>query len=460
MSNPHVLPNYKERYFEKKELDRIHGKPTLDSLVTMFRQLKRNAQSVPTTLGGGKHGYLALLLPTSEYDAIEGTTPFHPPIDPGIFTPVGTSTRATSPPRAIRTRARSASASRTTTPSTMTPPTPAEIAIQKSLYDERLRKFLEVQALTTIFRNQIIDSIEPDYIQALRGTTDTVTMTIPQIFTYLVNVYGKLNPEQVMNREDAVKNFIYDPLLPIDVVFNKIEFFADLCTFLKKPLPDQRKVDLAYIILNKSRVFQNSLKDWNSRPDHMKTFNEFKIFMRDEHAALDQVSGLTVEDHSTNQTTMLAHINEHQDHLATQLEERLKLNLIEALDAYSKQDDIPSTPTSVTTPDTSTLSDIKTLISNVSSKTPDAAVLSLLKEISSKLDRLGTCTPSNTSPPPTAKKNKDINPRTKKPWRRYCWSCGVCPHWGSNCPHRKPGHKPDATFSNRMGGSTVGVLGL
>ena len=56
--------------------------------------------------------------------------------------------------------------------------------------------------------------------------------------------------------------------------------------------------------------------------------------------------------------------------------------------------------------------------------------------------------------------NKDItNPRTGKPWHRYCWTHGCCNHWSNKCPQRKPGHKLNATFKNRMGGSTTGVLG-
>ena len=56
------LPNYKEEFFEYKSLDKIHGKPTIDKLIHLFRQLKRNAQRVPTTLGGGQLGYLALVV--------------------------------------------------------------------------------------------------------------------------------------------------------------------------------------------------------------------------------------------------------------------------------------------------------------------------------------------------------------------------------------------------------------
>ena len=85
--NTHNLPDYKERYFETKSLDHIHRKPTLRQIIKIFRQLKRNALSVPTRLGGGQHGYLALLLKDAPYLLLTGTAPFICPTDPGVFSP-------------------------------------------------------------------------------------------------------------------------------------------------------------------------------------------------------------------------------------------------------------------------------------------------------------------------------------------------------------------------------------
>ena len=61
MSLSHI-PDYKERYFETKELTKVHGTPTVDTILKVYKQLKRNAQCVPTTLGGGQLGYLWIVL--------------------------------------------------------------------------------------------------------------------------------------------------------------------------------------------------------------------------------------------------------------------------------------------------------------------------------------------------------------------------------------------------------------
>ena len=52
----------------------------------MFRILKQNSQSVPTTLGGRQLGYLALVLLPMAYNAIPNATNFTRPAQPGAFT--------------------------------------------------------------------------------------------------------------------------------------------------------------------------------------------------------------------------------------------------------------------------------------------------------------------------------------------------------------------------------------
>ena len=37
---------------------------------------------------------------------------------------------------------------------------------------------------------------------------------------------------------------------------------------------------------------------------------------------------------------------------------------------------------------------------------------------------------------------------------KYCWLCGAWNHLSINCRFKKEGHKDNATFSNKMNGST------
>ena len=51
-------------------ITKITGEPNYESLKNLKDQLKANAASIPTTLGGGNHGYLSLILSSAAYTTI------------------------------------------------------------------------------------------------------------------------------------------------------------------------------------------------------------------------------------------------------------------------------------------------------------------------------------------------------------------------------------------------------
>jgi hypothetical protein len=65
MSIPTV--NYREVFFEHPDLSRIIGIPTYETLHTLNQELKSNAISVHSNLGGGQHGHLGLVISPNAY---------------------------------------------------------------------------------------------------------------------------------------------------------------------------------------------------------------------------------------------------------------------------------------------------------------------------------------------------------------------------------------------------------
>ena len=87
--------NYVDNYFQIPVLTRIHGEPTFETLKNLRNQVKANAGSVSTHLGGGALGYLGLLLSPAEYNRIAPGTPFIRPGNPGVLNvPPGTAQHA------------------------------------------------------------------------------------------------------------------------------------------------------------------------------------------------------------------------------------------------------------------------------------------------------------------------------------------------------------------------------
>ena len=77
--------------------------------------------------------------------------------------------------------------------------------------------------------------------------------------------------------------------------------------------------------------------------------------------------------------------------------------------------------------------------------TSDAELLHLINELKAQMATLQTPTPS----PPSGRPGTSFRPRRNT--SSYCWSHGACAHKGADCRIKRPGHKDEATFSNKMG---------
>ena len=412
----YTIKDYRTTHFEYKDLDKIHGKPDIDSLLRIFRQLKRNAQRVPTTLGGGQLGYLALVLSEVAFDNIPNSTPFVRPTLQGPFTPSNNRLSG------------------------------AELSQEKAEHDEKVRLYNECQAVEQALRNQIIDAVPPEYLDSLRNSdTDMINDSIEEIITFLQTNYCRLTPEELSDREDELKKTIFDPQQPVDLMFNKIKLFTDLCTMTSNDKTDAQVVQLGYLIFNRTRAYTDALKVWNEKPATDRTYANFKTHLRKEFHALRQVGGLTMKDSSLN---MLQDITNHMNQQSADLEEKinasLKANFMEAFQVLKDN----------TTPDENTSPPLSQAL-NV--QTPNTQMMEMFATMQAKIDTLTTQLANGNNlgggTPRGATSDKTINPKTGLAFKRYCHTCGCCGHWGRNCPVKKPGHKDDATFKDRKGGS-------
>ena len=76
--------DYKNNFFEHPELSRIIGKPNTATLITLQAEIRDNAQSVQTILGGGGNGHLGLVCSNETYqELVPGVKPYLRPDNPG-----------------------------------------------------------------------------------------------------------------------------------------------------------------------------------------------------------------------------------------------------------------------------------------------------------------------------------------------------------------------------------------
>ena len=158
------LVDLKQTFFDYPELSKISGEPTLGSLMTLRNELKANAQSVTTTLGGGANGHLGLVLSEQAYEQIAPGTPYVRPVLPEMDID-NNDTRY--------------------------------ILAQKRLdYDTDLALYREFVAMERILIQQIVNAIDGKFLKAIRSkATNRITKTIPEILTYLFETYGDVSPQ-------------------------------------------------------------------------------------------------------------------------------------------------------------------------------------------------------------------------------------------------------------------------
>jgi len=76
--------DYRNTIFQYPTLTKIHGEPTAEAILKLIKELKANARSVYSDLGGGRHGHghLFLVLTPEQFNNIS-STPFVRPEHPG-----------------------------------------------------------------------------------------------------------------------------------------------------------------------------------------------------------------------------------------------------------------------------------------------------------------------------------------------------------------------------------------
>ena len=154
--------DYAASYFKYKTPTPIRGEPTNKSLKRLLSELRANASSVETDLGGGDHGYLGLVLSNVDYASIAGTMPFTAPVYPG--------------PLAI-------------------PAATCHVPALQLCEDhaEEKRQYLKCKNVEKALLRYIQDALEEKYLEALVDKqTHLITLSVPDVMDYLFKNYGKV----------------------------------------------------------------------------------------------------------------------------------------------------------------------------------------------------------------------------------------------------------------------------
>ena len=215
MTQPHHI-DYVLTYFPFKTPTLVRGEPTYNDLKRIKTELRANASSVESNLGGGNHGHLFLVLSDSEYLQI-----------PGITAPVQLPTYPD--------------------PLTIPITTGAVQAIHlKERHQERVRVYREVQNVQRYLLNHLQRSIEPKYLDTfVYEATALLASDILVILTHLFLRYSTVRGIDVKTLEAKVLQISFTPLEPLVLIWNPIEKLKRLAEQAKLPYSEQQLIEFA-----------------------------------------------------------------------------------------------------------------------------------------------------------------------------------------------------------------------
>ena len=145
-------------------LTKMQGEPTADSLILLRRELKANASSVYSNIGGGTHGHLFLVISPTQFNLLSNAA-FIKPLHPGPLTiPKDT--------------------------------TAAMVVVVKDQYNEQILLFREVNGVEKALISQIVSAINAAFLTLLRNrATNAIPGTVHPVLDYLNDTYGKFTPQ-------------------------------------------------------------------------------------------------------------------------------------------------------------------------------------------------------------------------------------------------------------------------
>lgn len=224
---------------------RIDGEPTLITIRELQKYLRGATRSIPSKLGGGRHGHLGLIVSDTTYQATAGQVfayPEEPAADPVL-------------------------------PAGATGPLIAELRIQ---HQRREITYHTCQSVMTAARTIIIQAVDPIYLLSFEDATEEYSHLTPmQLLTHLSDAYGRLYPNQLEEiRRDMTKD--WNPSDPFEVVIHQIETGATIAEASGKPFSSDQIVDCGYILVHKTGLYNDECKLWRRRPVNDQTWTNFK----------------------------------------------------------------------------------------------------------------------------------------------------------------------------------------
>lgn len=238
--------------FPTPVLTPVIGVPNLQSIRTLRRELYANARAIPTTLGGGANGHLALIMPDADYLARAGVA-FPAPAHPGGL------------------------------PAHAAAATTAQITQTNRTYDATLAACGLYTTVREELKKQLLAAVDHKYLKQLEDDVFGYADVTPQaMLVHLQTTYGAVTQDDI----EKNRNLLSAPWNPDDSIedlWTRILHCQSYATAAQEPIPDAAAIRLILNVLEKTGIFTDALAVWRRKPEADHTLANFKAHFTAEN---------------------------------------------------------------------------------------------------------------------------------------------------------------------------------
>jgi hypothetical protein len=228
------------------------------------------------------------------------------------------------------------------------------------------------------------------------------------------------------------------------LLYRPIEQLQKMAVTAGIPYSQAQLLEFGLTIIRATRDFEKALSEWSTQPLTNKNWTNFKSHFKQAQSELKEIRGPTMQQAGYHHVNMLAaQLRIDMDNRNNEMLAMVQTQLMEPEDSP-----VPDNPSAnIATQDTVQLE-----------------MLKLLRAIQQdlKTPRTHSSSQNQTHQPQsgTTRKNKpkktpDDASFPRRTTDKYCWTHGGSNHSSADCSRQAEGHKTDATFTARRGGSNA-----
>jgi hypothetical protein len=210
--------------------------------------------SIPTELGGGLYGHLALIMPTAEYASLDGAVAYVTPAHPGV--------QADAPATA----------------------TAVMITQLNRQHDKALERHTLHANVANALKQQLLDSIDDVFVSILRHQRLRYSQVPPnRILQHLLDTYNIITEETLEDNRGRL-SAEWNPDEGMEVLYTRITNVQQFAAEASAPhvISDATTMHLVLTALERTGMFTDACADWRKRKPADHTLDNFRVDM--DHA--------------------------------------------------------------------------------------------------------------------------------------------------------------------------------